>query len=67
MISSAKQYKIAKSKADRFVRAIEEFDATVGERVDVHPRLLQAEREAMESQLEDLHREIAHYESEVTR
>ena len=48
MISSAKQYEITRNKAERFVRAIEEFDATMGERVDVHPRLLQAEREAME-------------------
>ena len=65
MTSSAKQYRITKRKADLFVRAIEEFDATSGERTDVHPRLLRAEREAMGSQLEDLHREIADYESEV--
>lgn len=67
MISSPKQYEVTRSKADRFVRAIKEFDANVGERSDVHPRLLQAEREAVESQLEDLHREIVHYELEVAR
>ena len=65
MISSAKQYRITRGKADLFVRAIEEFDATSGERTDVHARLLRAEREAMESQLEELHREIADYESEL--
>ena len=67
MISSSKQYEVTRSKADRFVRAIKEFDANVGERLDVHPRLLQAEREAVESQIEDLHREIVHYELEVAR
>ena len=67
MISSSKQYEVTRSKADRFVRAIKEFDANVGERLDVHPRLLHAEREAVESQLEDLHREIVHHELEVAR
>ena len=62
MISNEKQYKITQEKADGFVRAIEEFDVASGERTDVHPRLLKAEREAMESQLEDLRREIAEYE-----
>ena len=62
MISNEKQYKITQEKADSFVRAMEEFDVACGERTDVHPRLLKAEREAMESQLEDLHREIDEYE-----
>ena len=58
MISNEKQYKVTREKADGFVRAIKEFDAASGEGTDVHPRLLKAEREAMESQLEDLRREI---------
>ena len=62
MISNEKQYKITQEKADGFVRAIAEFDVASGERTDVHPRLIQAEREAMESQLEDLRREISEYE-----
>lgn len=62
MISNEKQYKITQETADGFVRAIVEFDVTSGERTDVHPRLLKAEREAMESQLEDLRREIDEYE-----
>ena len=62
MISNEKQYKITLGKADGFVHAIEEFDAASGERTDVHPRLLKAEREAMESRLEDLCREVDEYE-----
>ena len=61
MITNERQYKITRKKAERFARAIEEFDATSSDRTDVHPRLLQAEREAMESQLEDLHRELDEY------
>lgn len=63
MISNEQQYKVTRKKADAFVRAIEAFDATSDECADVHPRLLQAELEAMESKLEDLRREIVEYES----
>lgn len=63
MITSKKQYKITRKKADGFVRALEEFDATSAKRTDVPLRLLQSEREAMASQLEDLQREIDEYKS----
>ncbi len=48
--------------AKRFARAIQEFDPKSYEGVDVHPRLVQAEREAMESQLADLCEELEEYE-----
>ena len=62
MISNERQYRITRNKALGFARAIEEFDASVHERTDIHPRPLRAEREAMESQLADLREELGEYE-----
>ena len=62
MISNERQYRITRNKARGFARAIEEFEAGARERSDTHPRLLRAEREAMESQLADLHAELEEYE-----
>jgi len=61
MITNERQYKITRSEADRFRKAIK--DMTEGPaRANVHPRILQAEREAMESQLADLLAELAEYD-----
>ena len=62
MITNERQYRITRNKAKRFARAIKEFDANARERSDVHPRLIQAERDAIESQLADLREELAEYE-----
>ena len=62
MITNERQYRITRKKALDFVAAIEAFDAGADERADVHPRLLQAEREAMESRLADLRAELDEYE-----
>ena len=61
MITNERQYRTARRKADGLVRAIEEFDAKPQGWTDVHPRLIQAEREAMESQLADLREELEEY------
>lgn len=61
MIANKRQYRITRNEANRFRKAISEFTEGPA-RVDVHPRLLQAEREAMESQLADLQAELAEYE-----
>ena len=62
MIANERQYRIARKQALSFAHAIEEFDDKSAERADAHPRLLQAEREAMESQLADLREELEEYE-----
>ena len=62
MITNERQYKITRKKALGFARAIEEFDATAHERTNVHAKLLQAELEAMKSQLTDLREELKEYE-----
>jgi transcriptional regulator with XRE-family HTH domain/Zn-dependent peptidase ImmA (M78 family) len=62
MITNERQYKITRSEADRFRRAIGELASDQPARAGIHPRLLQAEREAMESQLADLQAELAEYD-----
>jgi transcriptional regulator with XRE-family HTH domain/Zn-dependent peptidase ImmA (M78 family) len=61
MITNERQYKITRSEADRFRKAIVDL-ARSEPRENVHPRLLQAEREAMESQLADLQAELMEYD-----
>lgn len=61
MISNERQYKITRSEADRFRKAIGDLAASKGG-PDVHPRLVRAEIEAMESQLADLQAELTDYE-----
>ena len=62
MITNERQFRITRKKAHGFVHAIEAFDADADKRADVHPRLVQAERDAMESQLADLREELEEYE-----
>lgn len=62
MITNERQYKITRSEADRFRQAIGEMATDLMPREGVHPRLVQAEREAMESQLADLQAELAEYD-----
>ena len=62
MITNERQYKITRNKAKRFERALAEFDANAPQRGEVHPRLVQAEREAMEAQLASLREELEEYE-----
>ena len=62
MITSERQYSNTKTTVNRFVDALAEFEAKAVERAGVHPRLVQAEREAMESQLAALREEVEEYE-----
>lgn len=63
MITNERQYKITRSEAEKFKGALGSFMASESSRENVHPRLLQAEREALESQLEDLLVELESYEA----
>lgn len=62
MITNERQYRITRKKADQFREAIKNFASNQNNRLDIHPRLIQAEREAMESQLSDLVAELTEYE-----
>lgn len=61
MITNERQYKITRSEAERFRKTIADLEQGT-EREGIHPRLLQAEREAMDSQLSDLQAELSEYE-----
>lgn len=60
MITNERQYRITRANAEKFQKALEAFGHESQE--GVHPRLVQAQREALESQLKDLTTEIAAYE-----
>ena len=62
MLTNERQYRITKKKAHRLEDAIEEFDCRIALRRNTHPRLLKAEREALESLLDDLNVELDEYE-----
>ena len=51
MITNERQYRIMRNKAERFDRKRQEFSAKAAKRAEVHPRLVRAERQAMEVQL----------------
>lgn len=63
MISNERQYRITKAEADRFRQALAAFDDEARARTDTHPRLIQAERDALRSQMDDLLVEIEEYEA----
>ena len=62
MITNERQYRITRKKAERFAQELQAFDAEATDLADVHPRLVQAEREAMEAQLAILRQEMEEYE-----
>jgi transcriptional regulator with XRE-family HTH domain len=63
MISNERQYRITKTEAEKFKRALADLESQSNAREGIHPRLVQAERDALQSQLNDLLGEIAEYEA----
>jgi transcriptional regulator with XRE-family HTH domain len=62
MISNERQYRITKAEADKFQRTLDALKAQGDSREGVHPLLVKAERDALQSQLDDLLAELAEYE-----
>ena len=62
MITNERQYRITRNKAGQFRKALAGFDTNADERKNTHPRLVKAEREALESRLSSLRRELLEYE-----
>ena len=62
MITNERQYRITRANAEKFQKALDGFDQDARVQAGVHPRLVQAQREAMESQLKDLTAEMGAYE-----
>lgn len=61
MIKNERQYRITRTQAEKFAQALAQIEQTRSD-AGVHPLLRQAEREAIQSQLESLQREIGEYE-----
>ena len=62
MITNERQYRITTAAAARFRKALDRSRLGQVDRPSVHPRLIQAEREGLEAQLQDLRRELEEYE-----
>lgn len=61
MIKNEREYRITKAQAKRFRRALTAYGADND--MSVHPRLRQAQADALRSQLADLEAELHQYES----
>ena len=62
MIKNERQYLITRSQAERFSRALSEFERQDSEPTGVHPLLLKAREDAIRSQLADLEGDLREYE-----
>ncbi|HXI23127.1 MAG TPA: helix-turn-helix domain-containing protein [Pyrinomonadaceae bacterium] len=62
MIKNERQYRIAKAQAAKFEDALKAFLAESRSDRTTHPRLIKAQKDAMQSQLESLRRELTEYE-----
>ena len=61
MIKNERQYKITRAQANRFSQAVRELEREVAESSGVHPLLLKARKEALQSQLADLEDDLREY------
>lgn len=62
MIKNERQYRITRIQAEKFAHALEKLKAEDRGHGDVHPLLLKAQEEALQSQLTDLQAELKEYE-----
>lgn len=62
MIKNERQYRIAKAQAAKFEEALKAFVTESRKGHTTHPRLIKAQKDAMQSQLESLRRELGEYE-----
>jgi transcriptional regulator with XRE-family HTH domain len=60
MIKNERQYQLTKARAKEFAGALAQLPR---DQAGVHPRLVQAERDGLQSQLEDLQQDIEVYEA----
>ena len=63
MITNERQYRITNAEVERFKEALERMESDQTGQPNVHPRLIQAEREGLESQLQDLRHELEEYKA----
>ena len=63
MIKNERQYRITKAQSVKLEEALERILSASGDAVLVHPRLQQAQADALRSQITDLHEQIEAYEA----
>ena len=63
MIKNERQYRITKAQAAKLESALEQVTSASGKAASVHPRLQQAQADALRSQLADLHNQLAAYDA----
>lgn len=63
MIKNERQYRITKAQASRFRQTLENLRSRTAEPPGVHPRIAEAQADAVASQLADLEQELEEYES----
>jgi hypothetical protein len=61
MIKNEREYRITKSQAEKFRRAL--LDFTAQDHSSIHPRLRKAQEDALRSQWEELQDQLKQYES----
>ena len=62
MIRNERQYRITKSQAARLARTLDNLQQRQDNPAGVHPRIAEAQEDAVRSQLTDLERELHEYE-----
>lgn len=65
MIKNERQYRITKARVREFAEALDVLDTTAAAYVDVHPVILQAQRDAARNQHDDLLSQIQAYDALV--
>ena len=63
MLKNERQYRITKAQADKFGQALAKLKAHPKQGDQMHPLLRQAQIDALQSQLDDLHAELQEYEA----
>lgn len=63
MIKNERQYRITKAQASRFRQTLENLRSRTADASELHPRIAQAQEDAIRSQLSDLEEELRQYES----
>jgi DNA-binding XRE family transcriptional regulator len=62
MIANEREYRVTNAAAKKFAEALKNFDEHSAKQAGIHPRLIQAEKESIASQLATLKKEIREYE-----
>lgn len=66
MIKNERQYRITRARAAKFEHALSQFSGQ-GEGTQIHPLVRKAQRDALQSQLDELKKELAEYETSQSR